>query len=261
MKKEIFPNIVKMNKERLLDAFIWASLKGRKRLLFTSSQQGGGGNLATRVGVLGATFHNMTRSFDRLRLEYDEHFVNSLPCRRRPSVYLKSYSVKNAEKASIILRYEFSHRETVPFEELSEKIFGKQVDNRTLGNLLTCISVGTKTLGDGRKICYKKPDSFKDYVDFAKEEILNSPQYLDNSEVFAPTRFADRAQESGAFNLPADTPPKTLKFCWVKTALLYAAALEELRFEEKICYRGVVRGKLVYQKFDAPKISLDASNF
>lgn len=256
MKKEILPNIAKMNKERLLDSFVCATLRGRKDMLIVSGRNGRDGSLMSRVRTLGETFKNLMKSFDRLRLEYDAHSVRSRKYARRPSIYLNSYSVKKAEKASIILRYEFANRQFVPFEELSEKLFQRQVTTGTLENLLICISVGVKTLDNGKKVCYRKSDSFKDYVDFLKEDILSSADYVKGSNVFVPSYIADKARENNSFCLPENATSRHYRKCWIKTALLYGTALEELRAEEKIWYRGITEKGLTYQRFDAPMIPL-----
>lgn len=257
MKKEILPNIAKMNKERLLDSFVCATLRGRKDMLIVSGRNGWDGSLMSRVRTLGETFKNLTKSFDRLRLEYDAHNVCPRKYARRPAVYLNSYSVKKAEEAAIILRYEFINRQFVPFEELGEKLFKRQVQDGTLENLLTCISVGVKTLGGGKKVCYRKPDSFKDYVDFLKEEILSGGDYVKGYGVFIPNNFADAARKNNAFRLPENATSRHYRKCWIKTALLYGTALEELRAEEKIWYRGITKEGLVYQRLDAPRVPLD----
>lgn len=225
-------------------------------MLIVSGRNGWDGSVMSRVRTLGETFRNLMKSFDRLRLEYDAHSVRPRKHARRPSIYLNSYSVKKAEETAIILRYEFAHRQFVPFEELSEKLFKRQASNGTLENLLTCISVGVRTLDNGKKVCYRKPDSFKDYVDFLKEEILCSPDYVRGSNVFIPSCIADKARENNSFCLPENATSRHYRKCWIKTALLYGTALEELRAEEKIRYRGITEKGLVYQKFDAPTVSL-----
>jgi hypothetical protein len=256
MKKEIFPNIVKMNKERLMDAFVCTTLNGHNGMFLGKSNSRDDVTLWSYVKTFDEPYRNLLKSLERLSLKPKTRFNSTRKPLRRPAIYLRSYSVGKAEQASFFLKEEFSYRDVVPFEELSEEIFGKQADDRTLANILTCISVGTKTLDNGRKVCYPKKDSFKDYVDFVKEEILSSSQYLDGDSLIVPTKIALIAQRDEAFGLPETASARIRKACWVKTALLYATALEELRSEQKIRYRGVSGDELVYQNFDAPTIPL-----
>ena len=247
MKKDIPSSIQKLNVERLLDSFLWATLRNYSELPLGNLSQGLENSLAARLYQFRdqKTKRGVLASLARIRCNVDKKaaYFNSLV--PRPLVYSCDYSVGKAQEAAKFLRNEFLYRQLMPVEEVSDRVYGRQVVWKTLENLLTCLGVGVKTFGNGQKFCFQKTDSFKDYVDFAKEVIKEDKGFQSGVASQSPLLYAAKAVQDFPERLSYEEEKKrdSIK---LKTFLLYGTAFEELCYEGKAKFNNLHFGTLIY---------------
>lgn len=247
MKKDISGCIQKLNVDRLLDAFLWATLRNYSELPLGSFSRGLENSLVARLHQFKyqKTKRGVLASLARIGCNVEGktfYFNSQVP---RPLVYSCDYSVGKAQEAAKFLRGEFLYRRFVPIEEVSDEVYGRRVAWKTLENLLTCLSVGVKTLGAGEKVCFQKTGSFKDYVDLAKEIIKDDKGFQGGVASQSPLLYAAKAVQGFSKKLSCEET-KRRDSIKLKTFLLYGAAFEELCYEGKAKFSNIHFGTLLY---------------